>query len=96
MDNIPQLWWLAIAIFCAVAVVVAILLGLVIAAAKQVDHHASAIWVAGKQIAGNTAAIWMLDRTNGHLEEIAVEARSIAQTADMLNRTLGAVIPGKS
>jgi hypothetical protein len=94
--QIPQLWWLAIAIFLAIAVVVSILLGLVIAAAKSVDRHAGAVWVAGKQIAGNTAAMWMLDKTNANLEQIAVEARSIAQTADLLNRTLGAVIPGRS
>lgn len=94
--DIPDLWWLAIAIFCVVAVLVAILLGMIIAAAKNVDRHAAAIWLAGKQIAANTVSIWMLEKTNEHLETIAGEARSIAEAADLLNRTLGAVIPGRS
>lgn len=85
------MWWLSLGIAAIVVVVVAILLGLIIAAAKSIDNHASEIWTAGKQIAGNTVSIWMLENTNQSLGEITVCARSIQQTAVSIDETLRAV-----
>jgi uncharacterized protein YoxC len=74
--SVLELWWLSLAIVAAVVVVVAILLGLIIATAKSIDRHAYAIWIVGKQIAGNTASIWLLDKIDRNLADIsdAVEA----------------------
>lgn len=62
-----ELWWLSLGIFALVVVVVAVLLGLIVAAARDVDRHAKAIWDTGKGIAANTVGIWMLQRTNEEL-----------------------------
>ncbi|MBA3725022.1 MAG: hypothetical protein H0W86_00885 [Armatimonadetes bacterium] len=69
MDN-TQFWWLSIGIGAVVIVVVAVLLGMIIAAAQSIDRHAKAIWTVGKQIAGNTVSIWMLETTNERLTRI--------------------------
>lgn len=97
MDT-TQLWWLSIAIFAVVVVVVAVLLGLIIAAAKSIDRHAIAIWTVGKQIAGNTISIWMLENTNQELETIAKTVQSISQVATTMDdrlRGLATTLRGK-
>src|SRR5919197_3594509 len=86
--NVIDLWWLSLAIFAVVIVVVAVLLGLVIAAAKSIDRHAAAIWVAGKQIAGNTVSIWMLEKTNEQVASMAAAARSLERTAAAMDEKL--------
>ena len=75
--TVVQMWWLSLAIFSVVVVVVAVLLGIIIAAAKSIDRNASAIWVIGKEIAGNTVAIWMLEQTVGSLRRLGESARRI-------------------
>lgn len=72
-----QYWWLALALFGVVVVVVALLLGWIIAAARSIDRHAEAVWTVGKQIAGNTVSIWMLDKTNRNLERIERSVRAV-------------------
>lgn len=89
--DIIELWWLGLAIFAAVVVVVAVLLGLIIAAAKRIDRHAAAIWVAGKQIAGNTVSIWMLEKTNRQLETLADSSRAMEQSASAMTEALQAL-----
>ena len=83
------LWWLSLGIFAAVVGVVAGLLGLIIGAAKSIDRHAEAIWVAGKQIAGNTVSIWMLEKTNAQLESMVDTVRSLERTAASIDEKLG-------
>ena len=92
--DATDLWWRALAIGAAVVVVVAVLLGLIIAAAVRIDRHAAAIWVAGKQIAGNTVSIWMLEEAISVLHRIANSAQKTERTAAALDdrlRALGAV-----
>ncbi len=89
--DVIQLWWLSLALAAVVIVVVAVLLGLIIATAKSIDHHAAQIWVAGKQIAGNTVSIWMLEKTNQHLEEVLESLQEIEQTAGAMNEKLAAL-----
>ena len=94
MDMI-QMWWLSIAIFAIVIVVVAVLLGLIVATAKSIDRHASDIWTVGKQIAGNTVSIWMFARLNHRLGAIGEHARGIEREAASIRETLQR-IPGGS
>ena len=70
-------WWLSLGIAAVVIVIVALLLGIIIATAKRIDRHAGAIWIVGKKIAGNTVAIWMLEETVGSLRRIGESARRI-------------------
>lgn len=83
-----ELWWLSLGIFTIVVVVVAVLLGLIIAAAKSIDQNAAAIWVVGKQIAGNTVSIWMLEKTNEHVASMRDAARSLDRTAASMEEKL--------
>jgi len=46
--NVIDLWWLSLAIFAVVVVVVAALLGVIITAAKSIYRHAGAICGVGK------------------------------------------------
>lgn len=89
--EVTQLWWISLGIFAVVVVVVAILLGLIIAAAKSIDRHAGNIWVAGKQIAGNTVSIWMLRRTVEDTSRVLDETRRLNKTAASMNEKLRAL-----
>jgi hypothetical protein len=93
--NVLEMWWLSLAIFGAVVVVVAVLLGLIIAAAKSIDRHAGAIWVTGKEIAGNTVSIWMLEQTIGALRRLAESTRRLEQALGALDAKLGDAVGGR-
>jgi ubiquinone biosynthesis protein UbiJ len=87
--TVIELWWLSLAIFAVVAVVVAVLLGLVVQAAKGIDHHAEAIWTVGKQIAGDTVSIWILERTNSQVMQMFERTRALERAAASLEERLG-------
>lgn len=89
--DVTTLWWLSLAIFAVVTIVVAVLLGLIIAAAKDVDRRAAAIWLAGKQIAGNTVSIWMLEDVSTGARRIEERAGSITRSVESLRDALRAV-----
>ena len=84
--TVEQMWWLSLGIFAIVVVVVAVLLGVIIAAAKSINRHAGAIWVIGKEIAGNTVAIWMLEQTVGSLRRLGESARRIEGALQHIER----------
>jgi len=94
--DIFTLWWLSLGIAAIVVVVVAVLLGLIIATAKRIDGHAAAIWTVGKQIAGNTVSIWMLEQTNEHLIAIHQSAKAIEQSAGDIDQKLQALAMPRS
>jgi hypothetical protein len=87
--SVVDMWWLSLAIFGVVVVVVAVLLGVIIAAAKSIDRHAGAIWVVGKEIAGNTVSIWMLEQTIGALRRLTESTRRLEQVLGGLEARLG-------
>ena len=87
--SVTDLWWLSLAIFAAVVVVVAVLLGLIIAAAKSIDRHAGAVWMVGREIAGNTVSIWMLEQTIGALRRLAESTRRLEQSLGRIEARLG-------
>jgi hypothetical protein len=93
--SVVSMWWLSLAIFGVVVVVVAVLLGLIIAAAKSIDRHAGAIWVIGKEIAGNTVSIWMLEQTIGSLRRLAESTRRLEQALGALDAKLGDAVGGR-
>lgn len=95
MDQL-QMWWLSLGIFALVVVVVAVLLGLIIGAAKSIDRHAAQIWTVGKQIAGNTVSIWMLENSVDDLRSITRETRAMAATAKAMDERLCAIIKSRA
>lgn len=74
-------WWLGLGIGAVVVAVVAVLLGLIIAAARNIDGQAKRIWVVGKEIAGNTASIWTLSEVAGATPRIRRAAESLEESA---------------
>jgi uncharacterized protein YoxC len=86
--DVIQMWWLSLAIFAVVIVVVAVLLGLIVAAARSIDGHAEKIWIVGKQIAGNTVSIWMLDQATEQLRSIEKCAESINEKTEAVDHKL--------
>lgn len=85
-----KLWWLSLAIFAPVVGVVALLLGLIIAAARGIDRHAEQIWLVGKQIAGNTVSIWQLGKTNDQLGRMVEAVRGLDKSAATLEERVRA------
>jgi uncharacterized protein YoxC len=85
--------WLWLAALTVLLVLVAVLLGLVLAAAKRIDRQAHEIFLAGKDIAGNTVSIWLLEKTNGLLVDMTRKAESVeasgAAIVERLDRLAG-------
>ena len=86
--DVVELWWLTLGVGAVVVAVVAILLGLIITTAKQINQHAEGIWTVGKQIAGNTVAIWTLEETNRELDRIREDVRAAAESTESMRRQL--------
>jgi hypothetical protein len=86
-------WWLALAVFSAVVVVVAVLLGLVIAVAMSIDRRSGAVWSAAKQISENTVSLWLLEQTNEELKAVRESALALEQTIASMNEKLEALVP---
>jgi hypothetical protein len=87
-----ELWWVGIAAIAAGTVVIAVLLGLLIAVAHKIDGHVDGTWIAARQVAGNTVSIWMLERTNEHLADVAMQARALQRRAESIDEHLRAAI----
>jgi hypothetical protein len=85
--------WLWLAALTVLLVLVAVLLGLVLAVAKRIDRQAHEIFLAGKDIAGNTVSIWLLEKTNGLLVDMSRRAESVeasgAAIVERLDRLAG-------
>jgi hypothetical protein len=90
-----DLWWMSIGIFALVIVVVAVLLGLIVAVAKSIDRQAAGIWNVGKQIAGNTVSIWMLERTNDLLRRTHDDVRRISDVTASIDDSLKTIARGR-
>jgi len=74
-------WWLAVVVLLVVTVVVAVLLHLVINAAKAVDSEAAEVWARGQRVANNTIHIASLYRTSELVDRILDRAGGIAKSA---------------
>src|SRR5580765_8705102 len=92
-DTIQWMWITTLVIYAVVLVVVAVLLTLILRAAREVRAGVSAIWTVGQQIANNTIHIALLDTTNHIVDAILVSAEGVvAATAGL--RAHAARCPG--
>lgn len=83
-DTIQQMWITTLVIYAVVLVVVAVLLTLILRAAREVRSGVATIWTVGQQVANNTIHIALLDTTNHVVAEILDSAKGIvAATAAM-------------
>lgn len=83
-----ELWLLSLAVASVVVVVVALLLGLIVAVLKNIDRNAAAVSTAGKRIAENTVALWTLEQTDRDLARLTDAVR-------LLERTLASTAPSR-
>lgn len=84
-----ELWLFALAAGSLVVVLLAVLLGLVIASLQRIDRHAARTHTAAKQIAQNTVGLWALDQMNRDL----VAIRDAARGAERAGRSNAVIDP---
>ena len=77
-DTIQRMWIVTLAVYAVVLVVVAVLLTLVLRAAREVRGEVARIWTVGQQVANNTIHIALLDTTNHVAAEILGSAKGVA------------------
>jgi hypothetical protein len=83
-ETILRMWITTLVIYAVVLVVVAVLLTLIVRAAREVRNEVSTIWTVGQQVANNTIHIALLDTTNHVVAEILGSAKGVvAATAAM-------------
>lgn len=93
VETIQRMWILTLVVYGVVLVVVAVLLTLILRAAREVRAGVAAIWTVGQQVANNTIHIALLDTTNHLVDEILVSAEGVvAATASL--RAHAARCPG--
>jgi hypothetical protein len=83
-DTIQRMWVITLIIYGVVLVVVAMLLTLILRAAKDIRAGVSAIWTAGQQVANNTIHIALLDTTIHIAGEILECAKGIIASTGAL------------
>ena len=76
-ETIKTIWTLTLAIFAVVLVVVAVLLTLILRAAKDIHGGVKVIWNVGQRIANNTIQLAMLSHTNAAAKQILTSAVGI-------------------
>src|SRR6185369_970644 len=92
-EAIQRMWIVSLLVYGVVLVVVAVLLTLILRAAREVRGGVSAIWTVGQQIANNTIHIALLDTTNHVVDEILVSAEGVVAATAAL-RAHAARCPG--
>ncbi|HEU4367930.1 MAG TPA: hypothetical protein VFV05_06860 [Methylomirabilota bacterium] len=81
-DTIQRMWTVTLVVYGLVLVVVAVLLALILGAARQVLARVAAIWTVGQQVANSTIHIALLDTTIHVAGGILASARgTVAATA---------------
>ncbi len=77
LDTIQRMWTITLVVYGVVLVVVAVLLTLILRAARDVRGVVSAIWTVGQQVANNTIHVALLDTTNHVVRDILASAQGI-------------------
>lgn len=83
-DTIQRMWTLTLVVFGGVLVVVAVLLALILGAARQILASVAAIWTVGQQVANNTIHVALLDTTVHVAGEILESARGVIDATSAL------------
>ena len=73
-ETIRNVWTLSLVVFTVVLAVVAVLLTLILHAARDITGGVSAIWNVGQRIANKTIHLALLEKTNAGAEAILKSA----------------------
>src|SRR5215831_13130059 len=76
-ETVQRVWITTLVVYGVVLVVVAVLLTLILRAARTVRAEVSTIWTVGQQVANNTIHIALLDTTNHVVAEILESAKGV-------------------
>jgi hypothetical protein len=76
-ETIQRMWTLTLVVYGVVLGVVAVLLALILGAARRVRAGVAEIWTVGQQVASNTLQVALLDTTVHVAGEILESARGV-------------------
>lgn len=82
-ETVQTIWTITLGVFVLVLIVVAILLTLILHAARNITAGVSAIWNVGQRIANNTIHIALLKKTN------LAAGKILASTVGIVHATAG-------
>lgn len=89
-EAIQSVWTWSLIVFTVVLVVVAILLTLILRAARDIAAGVAAIWNVGQRIANNTIHLALLEKTNAGAEAILQSAVGVIKaTAAVKDHSAG-------
>lgn len=77
-ETIRTIWTLSLGVFVVVLVVVAVLLTLILRAARDIRGGVAIIWNVGQRIANNTIQLALLNQTNAAAKQILQSAAGVA------------------
>ena len=83
--SAATLWWISLGVGLVVTGVVALLLALVVRAARDIQGALREIWVAGPRVASNTAHLDLVRRINHQVEALPAAAGRIEAAVGRLH-----------
>lgn len=83
-DTIQRIWTLTLVVYGVVLIVVAVLLALILGAARRVLAGVAAVWTVGQQVASNTIHVALLDTTIHVAGEILESAKGVIHATTAL------------
>ena len=83
-ETVQRMWTITLVVYGVVLVVVALLLALILGAARRILVGVAAIWKVGQQVANNTIHIALLDATVHNAGEILASAKGVIQATTAL------------
>jgi hypothetical protein len=81
-ETIQNVWTLSLVVFGVVLVVVAVLLTLILRAARDITAGVSSIWNVGQRVANNTIHLALLEKTNSGAQAILGSAVGVIKATD--------------
>ena len=85
-DTIRTVWTISLTIFVVVLGVVALLLTLILRAAKDIKGGVSLIWNTGQRIANNTIHLALLEKTNAAVARILTSAVGVVHATSAVQK----------
>lgn len=88
-EAVQIVWTWSLVVFTVVLVVVAVLLTLVLHAARDINAGVAAIWNVGQRVANNTIHLALLEKTNAGAEAILESAVGVIKATSAVEAHAG-------
>lgn len=83
-ETVREVWTLTLVLYAVVLVVIAVLLTLILRAARRIHEGVAAIWTVGQKIANNTIHIALLNQTNQVAGRILESAQGVVAATGVI------------